>query len=350
MKKAVFFILIGMLFWLFFCILIFVRWKHYKREQDMKTRYISTFGHTPDMFTLQKWSKIQKDRNRIFDRFSEQVFRSEEKAQTESIVFVGLIRNNGSRAIQFWVPLLKELGGFFKDYRVIFLENDSTDDTREQLLSLTQYDDRFLLFCPGNKDKWNSSTCSLQMVSAENKTEKQNKLAHRLKILSFLRESYMEEIRKLKGVDFIMNIDWDLQGDLSIEGFLHALSILRENREVDGVAVNSFHKRLGVWYIYDTFPLFPLHYCKEIQHQQKILDQKTQQKFYKMFNEAIFPIPLPSAFGGLAVYKYSSLEKKDPHYVLDGKCPYQCEHSIFHKRLNMVLDPWFIFLIYKNMS
>lgn len=344
MKKAIFGI-IFILWGLCVAYLIFLG-KRQKQKNRMKLKFQRVFSRDPDPLTLQKWISVQKKKPDFFKNYVRKVEESSGLSQNETIVFVGLIRNNGNKTIQFWTPLIDTIGLYFKDYKVIFVENDSEDDTRREILSLVKKNEHYDIFCPG-ENTWNQPSCVLGFTSVKNRKEKNKYLDERLSILSQLRESYTTQIMQMENVDYVMMIDWDLQGDFSLDGFFHGLSLLRDS-SIDGVAVNSFHRKNNSWLIFDTFPLFSPHQCREIVRNPGALDKLALKKYNKTFLEAIHPLHIPSAFGGMAIYKHASLLKKNPHYISD-RCPYQCEHSVFQENLKMVLDPWFIFLIYKNM-
>ena len=72
-------------------------------------------------------------------------------------------------------------------------------------------------------------------------------------------------------------------------------------------------------------------------------------EYIKTFLSSVEPVPIKSGFGGMSIYKMSSLKEKDPHYDIPERCPYTCEHSNFNENLNVVLDPWFTFHVKKNL-
>lgn len=346
--------MIGLLIlWIFFIwIFVLLFCKQRKKSRSLK-EYKRVFGNEPDVLTLQKWSETGSPYKKTYTR---QVQESKKKCASETIVFVGLIRNNGEKAVSFWKPWIEGLGGYFSDYKIIFVENDSQDDTRDWIWNWKKQNEKVHLLCP--EKGYNTKDCKLGISSYQKRGDKETKLEKRIEILSILRESYLEEIKTYEGVDFVMVIDWDIQGDLSVEGFFHALHLMRNSSRIDTVAVNSFYQvRNKNWKIFDTFPLISSDVCMElsIPEKKRKMDEKTEKKFHQTFLKNLNPIFVDSAFGGMALYKCQSWKEKEVHYYeedndIQARCPYQCEHSRLHEKLNVVVDPWFIFLVAKNMN
>jgi len=342
MRRVVFFVFISLL------IIITGVWSYIRmvsdqksrRRGEMEERYIKRFGHGVDRLTLDRFAENGYE---TLDEFSIIVEDSKRASHTETILFVGLLRNNGRDCLQFWRPVIERLGAYFREYEVMFVENDSIDDTRQILSRLVSSDPHYTMFCP-NGISYDTPECKIDMPSIQTPGDKNHKAEKRLETLTMLREAYLVEIKKMTGIDHVVVIDWDLQGDFSIEGFFHALSVMRDDPSLDGVAVNSFHR--ATMNLHDPFPL---HSFKECAPYSKINDWKLQWKYATLFKKELSPVVLPSAFGGVAIYRFKSLIEKDPHYDVQERCRYECEHSNLHRNLRLALDPWFIFLIRKNL-
>jgi len=194
--------------------------------------------------------------------------------------------------------------------------------------------------------------------------DKEANIQDRVERMASLRQIYLDFIdRYYADFDILMVIDWDLIGKLSLIGWFHALSILQnQTQSVDVVTVNSLVQDRSFlfgkkdWRIFDTFPMIDHRYrCHSIQDpkRKKQMDQDLQKAWSpRLREEAVQPIPVFSAFGGMALYRLSSIQKYGATYQLDvsqRQCPLQCEHTNLHQKLRVVIDPLFIFLIQRNL-
>jgi hypothetical protein len=344
------FLLLFILWVFLFCVILRHRYKTLQRSKDIEQNYQKAFQHEPDEICKYKLNLLEdNERTSFLSKYKKIIQQSKKEARKENILFIGLIRNKGDQALSFWPPIIDRLGKYCKEYQVIFVENDSSDGTREKLVSFCKKNKNYRVFCPKDK-KWNTDSCEMGMVSIQSRKDKFNKIEHRLNVLTQLREISLEQIKTFENFDFIVLLDWDLQGDFSTEGFFHALSVLRENKEFDMVTSNSFYKQFGFYFINDTFPLlFPKNGICEKKQTININKLPKLVEYINTFLSSVEPVPIKSGFGGMSIYKMSSLKEKDPHYDIPERCPYTCEHSNFNENLNVVLDPWFTFHVKKNL-
>lgn len=327
-----------------------------RREKKMRAVYTDVFGHEPDPITSDKWRRNQK----TFSEYMNRVIESQMLCKEETIIMTGLCRNNGLKSIQFWIPVLEHIGGFFKDYRILILENDSTDDTRKLLLSESRRNPRILVLCDDDTPL-NTELCVMGMTSdvSVGGRKDERHLERRLEILAYLREMYLKRIlRKWGRYTYMMVIDWDLIGELSIEGFFDSLGHIRQG-DTDAVAVNSYYTNgKRQWRFFDTYPLLADHSCVDIYRDKKKLDRDAEKRMRKQLMPAsrIEPLEVSSAFGGVCLYSMKALSETNAHYVYDGSydsdiqlCKRQCEHSKLNERLRVVINPLFVFLIKENL-
>lgn len=102
-----------------------------------------------------------------------------------------------------------------------------------------------------------------------------------------------------------------------------------------------------MFYYYDSFahveenePIAWEDTASKSQHDRTVHLHVTHR-----YSSLMKPDKVRSAFGGVVLYKLSKI--KDHMY---GSSPdhYSCEHSFFHRGINIYVDPRFIFLIEKN--
>lgn len=300
---------------------------------------------TIDHVTREKLIKYWKTKS--YEDFFRNTLVSMEQSKEDTIVFTGLCQDNGKEVLKSWLPKLEKIGGYFKDYRIIIVENDSKDDTREVLLKAAEKNSKILILCDDEKPE-NAKMCQLNIRSVQNTEEKETTLAKRVGILGNFRQVYWNYIVKnFADYDYMCVLDWDLDGELSVPGFFHGLYYTRHFTEV--VACNSYYeKNKGMFNIYDTYPLLNHHRCDYLRENKIYEDMMANFKMRdKLLYDSAHPFPIESAFGGLALYNIQKIKEKNPNYT-ERKCPVECEHSTFHRSLEVYIDPWMTFLITKN--
>lgn len=332
---------------IFLCCIVFLTYQicyQYYVFHNVHRDYQHTFGTPMDDITHDKLVKYWN--TSPYEDFFSHSQNAMVDCKTKKIIFTGLCQDNGKNFITMWLPWIKKVGSHFRDYRIIIVENDSKDNTREILLKEAEKNPRLLLLCDGKRPE-NTQTCHLGMRSIHKNEEKETHLAQRLSILRKFRQVYWDYVQeKYNDYDYMAIIDWDLEGDVSTPGFFHGLSYVKDHSDV--IATNSFHKIGKNYHFHDTFPLLNNHRCENL-HQNKLIQDhmmKIQMHTKTLYGSA-YPVPVESAFGGLALYHIHRLMEKQCSYV-DVQCPVECEHTTFHKNLNVHIDPWMTFYITKN--
>jgi hypothetical protein len=262
--------------------------------------------------------------------------------QSSSIIFTGLARNIGLK-IKETIENCVVLGTFFKSYKIILFENDSSDDTRKIIQSIAETNPNILLIdCEGYKDcKFN--LCNLYEYGIMNK--------NRIDRMTFFRNVYMTIIQKhFSSYDYMCVVDFDLDGIIPLYGLVHALNCPYDWSCICANGRSSVPGTFGMFTtMYDAMA-----FCKTKQdiQESKIGDRGMSHLFSKYlrlvylsnvdssYNESGF-IPVLSAFNGLAIYKI-----KDLHGIF-YKEGYSCEHISLHEQLvkmnkNIFIDLQFI--------
>jgi hypothetical protein len=183
-----------------------------------------------------------------------------------------------------------------------------------------------------------------------------NQLAHsplpkRIERMAFLRNVYLTHIKYYyKDFDFLCVMDMDLQGELFLDGYLQSIALLKNNKiRADGIAGNGMILRGGEqdYYYYDSFayieegePIIWETTTDKSNHDQYVHMYITNRYSYRMN-----PDRVRSAFGGIALYRISSI--MNAHYDFSSEY-YSCEHSYFHNKIQIWVNPRFLFLIERN--
>ena len=334
----------------FLIVILLVFWV--QRLVNRYCAYTETIADYHHVFHTERMDPITHERlirywktNSYYEFFNHSRL-SMDRSQEETIVFVGLCQDNGKDVLATWMPILRQIGEKFKDYRIIMVENDSLDDTRHQLLRQAEKDDRFIVLCDQDRPE-NTKTCQLGRRSVEKGGDKEMNLEKRVRTLAKFRQVYWDHVqKKYDNYTYMCIIDWDLEGQLSIPGFFHGLYYARGY--VDVVACNSYHKQNGSFYIHDTFPLLNENRCQYLRDNKSTEDLRMRKQMReRVLYGSTYLVPVSSAFGGLALYNIQRVMARHADYK-NPICPMECEHSTFHKNLEVYIDPWMTFYITKN--
>lgn len=321
--------------------------RRYVAFRGVRTDYPVSFDRHADKVTEAKLMRLWK--MPAYDAYFRDATRSMAWAKGERIVFAGLCQDHGTHALKMWLPVIQEIGSHFQDYRVVFVENDSKDDTRKVLLRQAQKDPRFIVLCD-EKHPINTLTCNLGVRSVRGSRHKEKDLAERVATLGRFRQVYWGFVlRELADYNYMCVVDWDLEGSVSVPGFFHGLYHARNS---DVVACNSFSTNAitGDLRVHDTYPLLNNHRCDHLAANKRHEDRRVSKIMGEKLlgpQSATHPVHVESAFGGLALYNIQNIAPKDPAYT-NPTCPIECEHSTFHRGLNVHIDPWMTFFITKN--
>ena len=199
-----------------------------------------------------------------------------EKMKNASLIICGITRDD-AETLPLTIGRIEKTGRFFRNYRVVIFENDSTDQT------------------PAILHMWESDNPRVKIIS-ESILNLVAVMGSRFERLAYCRNRCLEHIngsREFDGYGYIMVVDIDLRGGWSYDGL--ASSFFADN-DWDAVASNS----IGYHYLrktyYDTLALKPRTILKK-------------HWFYRLCGEGWQfrrndpLIPVQSAFGGLGLYR-----------------------------------------------
>lgn len=275
--------------------------------------------------------------------YSKEVEEGVQKARNSKIVIAGLLQN-GAYQIPELMERCKKMTSYFKDYRVIILENNSIDSSRKDLLEWAKQDDRVKILC---QDPYvaNTDECRIEGSSGEKDT---SPMPHRIQKMATLRNIYLDHIyHYYKDFDYLCVMDMDLEGDLFMDGFIHGIGLL--NPKIDAIACNGMMKtdEKNGFYYYDSFA-----YLEDNDTPYMVdMSQKSEHDHYvhiymtQLYHSQMIPDRVQSAFGGCVIYNLRSMIKSRYGF---SDTYFMCEHTFFHQGKNLYIDPRMIFLITKN--
>ena len=218
------------------------------------------------------------------------------------VIFAGCVRN-----CERWLPKvltnIEKYSSYFFKSHFIFIENDSTDNTKEIL------------------GKWykNRNCSSINMDGLKN-------IPKRGLRLEAARNAYLKIIKdsnSLKKYDYLIVMDFDDVSIFEIEkkNILKSIEFLNSDKSIAGV----FSNQRGMYY--DMWTLRHKTICP-VDVWEEILDYKIKNKVTdeiayectlkkRKFNldENNSPLEVDSAFGGFAIYKMDYILKNQKPYI-----------------------------------
>lgn len=282
------------------------------------------------------------------NEYENQVRNGLVRTSQSSIVIAGLIRNGA-----FHINKLKErcerIASFFKEYKIVILENNSTDGTREFLLQWAQEDQNVTILC---KDSFavNLKECDITYLFPKSENLGGSPLPARIQKMAFLRNVYLQHVKHYYSkYDYFCVMDMDLNGDMYSDGFLQTVHLLNQNKNIDAIACNGLLLRTDSdqYYYYDSFAHIEKtdSYIFENQTSKNNHDQYVHSLITLRYTTSMKIDTVRSAFGGIVLYKMNKIQ--DAFYDFSPNF-LSCEHSFFHKKISMAVNPRFIFLISQN--
>ena len=245
----------------------------------------------------------------------------------KSLIVCGIVRDC-AKGIQRNRPVIDQLCSMAKNAKVVLFENDSKDETKKQLAQWAQECDYVYARC----ENFNTITIPTpQEASGANPAFSKKRITK----MAHYRNQYLNYIDANNlSADYVIVVDLDLKR-IDIDGILQSLSIADT---WDMIAAN------GV--IYSPSAFFRCRYNDTyalVENGEETLpqtEQSIQEKQYKWaYLKKNMPlVPVYSAFGGLAIYKFEAL--KDCKYSVlkneDSRVEVRCEHFALcedmHKR------------------
>lgn len=247
--------------------------------------------------------------------------------KTKKVVICGLARDIEDKIIKN-IPMIEKIGSYFKDYKILIVENDSNDKTREVCLNWVQNNNKVCVLGCG----YNQRVCNLNLQ----KTINHEINPSRIDKMVYLRNIYLNEIKKdhYNSFDYLLVLDLDMIYKFNLDSFFNLGYNLKQNQEIDAIGANG----LFMGFYYDTYAFK--------------LDEKKDNKFIHNL-KFIIPyfitkdlIQVKSCFGGMMLYKRNSILPLSYGTELDEYNKPICEHIYLNRQLkNVYHDPKFLLRI-----
>ena len=244
------------------------------------------------------------------------------------IVIAGCTKNSGNYIYQHLLKLV-QIGKMFNEYQIIIYENDSNDNTLNEL-------EKFKLQHSNNFIFINETQVLAIYINIDN----------RIQIISHGRNIILKEINeKYNDYDFMLMIDLDNILD-NFKPEIISNIFKYDINKWDVLTSNCINKYYDIWALRISKQIWKpeIHgkiWNKPIEHDcwYEIVDNIHPRHCVKNYQK-IIPINCPlietdSSFGGLGIYKISKIKNCRYHsYCYDNNKNVlrgQCEHVSFHR-------------------
>lgn len=252
-------------------------------------------------------------------RYFDELFdKGAKRTRDKKVVIFGMVRDC-AKAIIRNIPSLEAIGNFFSDYRIVILENNSKDDTKNVLQRWAQKNYRVSAYLNDfDEGKYN-------LISSDENYFKYFQLNKLQKYYDY--RNYLKEL--VDGTDF--ESDYSLLIDMDVARIDVKGVITSFGTEIDWDAVTangysyspSFKRRY-----HDTFALCEYGMQDRKQTLQMIHDY---QSIFSFMRKGMPFIRVFSAYGGIAIFKTKAIKglRYEPFYNSYGKVQVRCEHFAF---------------------
>lgn len=276
--------------------------------------------------------------------YTAQALRGFDIMKERGLLILAMVRD-----VETQIPHMRRkttlIGQFFQDYRVLILENDSTDRTRQLLLEWARDDPHVtVLGCGENADK-----CSLKLP----KTASGLAPRRRIEKMVMLRNEYLDYVKthpELHGFEYTAMWDLDILGSAYIDGIAHSIAFMEETPNVNAVCANG---------VYHESHLYNPHYdlyAAVMKGEKYRGDLHTLHIIKTLINlrhlrKGQAPFEVESCFGGFTLYKTSSLLPDHVRYDMSPEdWNVECEHVRLHSKMGggIYLNPSMTHLVLEN--
>lgn len=268
--------------------------------------------------------------------------------KSSTVVFTGLMRDQ-AKLISGLKNYLSIITPYFKDYRILIVENDSKDKTRELLLDWAKEDPKVIILgCGINVDK-----CKLSLPSSTN-----HKITFsRIGKMAMLRNIYNEYIKNnLSDFDYNIILDMDIFGSAYIDGISDSFYYFEKYPQIDCISCNPKYNHVRRWQINAFYPRYIYYdpFALKLKDPEKVFGKTvppdewgdTVNNEFKLSHKLDGLLPVISAFAGLSICRISSIIKYDAKYNPGTEDNIICEHVPFFESMkNNYINPKMIYYI-----
>ncbi|MEI6597909.1 MAG: hypothetical protein WCL22_02595 [bacterium] len=259
------------------------------------------------------------------------------------IVFAGTVQNC-ARFLPAVFPNIEKMASLASETAFVFVENDSTDGTKEVL------------------NQWGRGRVNFNLINMDGL----NSIPVRTLRLEIARNAYIEFIKTFRDYGeydllVIMDMDDDGAHPMELSKLEQAIHFLNEHPERAAIFANQLGKYCDIWALRHA-ELCPgdaweelIDYIIKNKVPVEVARAQTFDKRVHCFPPTMAPFEVESAFGGLGIYKLSFIKDNPNPYVgskvkvvptdgglLDIVRQQICEHVHFNKGIRAIGGQLFI--------
>lgn len=231
--------------------------------------------------------------------------KGKDRVKYKKIIFCGCIRNSASE-LRTNIPTLEKICSYFEDYRIIIVENNSTDRSKEILRDWGEKNPKVIpLMYDFDESKYDEHITPEGYNPAF--------IYKRIIKLVDYRNIYMDYISNQLSFesDYIAIIDYDLS-DINIDGFFTSFGV---DFDWDAVTANGYSYSPSLKRrFHDTYPLFESG-MPFVDSLEKI---NTYRWVFEPLRKGMPFIRVASAYNGIAIFKASVRKNLRYHLIFNN--------------------------------
>lgn len=253
------------------------------------------------------------------------------RASQSKIAICCLARNNTDVVAKSRIRF-EHIGSYFKEYKIVLFENDSSDNTRNLLKNWEDENENVILL---DCCKMGSCDCKLNEKAGYSHGTYSSK---RLGKMARFRQQYLDFVNhNLSNYDYMLVIDFDLDGNADINGLFDSIA----KDDWGAIFCNGRNPIPGCFGLI-TIPYDSLAYIPETSNYDREDNVSSLRLFYKNISMEILAFNnhfgrVKSAFNGYGLYKIKVLENCS--YIGNDNL---CEHINLAKCINDKEEKLFI--------
>lgn len=299
------------LFLIVLFLLLLILFKYYwKIQLNFNSSVLSMY--TPDTFPIDE--KYQKQYNHFTSL-------GKEYCKRKKVIITALVRDVGKKLPEIEKKAIA-VSKLFNDYRIIIVENDSSDNTREYLLSWSKKDPKVIILGCGI----NVKKCEIKLE----KTEGHSVNRKRIEKMVYLRNIYLDFIKKnYSHFDYVLMWDLDSISMIYLDGIHNSFGYFATDNNIATICANGIYRWGFMTLYYDTYATLSknekFHIDSKLSHD--IRKGLWEHRYYR--GEPLQEVD--SCFSGFTIYRMENLLGKEIYYDMSPMENIECEHV----RLNM---------------
>ena len=274
--------------------------------------------------TLYKKSIMSNIQNLDKPEMKHVIESGKQYLSNSKIIITGTIRDGMPNVEHTIINLYKNIIPHFKDYRIMIVENDSKDNTRDVLIKYAKKDPKLMVLGCGI----NSPKCEMKLEATN--MNKCPRCSTRINKMVKIRNIYQSEISKPQYSDFglVLMIDFDLPGKIIGNGLFHTGYQFKTNPDIDGICAITFTDD----YMYHD----PYAHVEYKNHKiPKLLFHNTVIK--KCVKGGMDRVS--GCFNAFTIYRRNNIINKQYCTRVDKDNHAECEHDCFNDKLkNMYIN------------